>query len=144
MTLEDEPTMLEGVQCATGEERRRKRRKRKQRKVWVAQLCLTLVLMDCSPASSSDHGILQARIPERVANALLQGFFPTRNWTQVLCTAGGFLTIWAIRESLGKSWGQLLTAPERMSWLRQSGNDTQLWLCLVVKVKSDAVKNSIA
>ena len=24
------------------------------------------------------------------------------------------------------------------------GNDTELWLCLVVKVKSDALKNSIA
>ena len=25
----------------------------------------------------------------------------------------------------------------------KSGNDVQLWMCLVVKVKSDAVKNSI-
>ena len=31
--------------------------------------------MDCSPPVSSVHGILQARIPERVANALLQGIF---------------------------------------------------------------------
>ena len=35
-------------------------------------------------------------------------------------------------------------APERMKRLGQSGNDTRLWMCLVVKVKSDAVKNSIA
>jgi len=28
--------------------------------------------------------------------------------------------------------------------LRQSGNDAQLWMCLVAKVKSDAVKNNIA
>ena len=41
---------------------------------------------------------------------------------------------------LGKSRGQLLIAPERIKWLGQSGNDTQLWMCLVVKVKSDAVK----
>ena len=34
---------------------------------------------------------------------------------------------------LGKSRGQLLTAPERMKWLGQSGNDAQLWMCLVVK-----------
>ena len=45
---------------------------------------------------------------------------------------------------LENSRGQLLTAPERMKWLGQTGNDTQLWICLVVKVKSDAVKNNIA
>ena len=45
---------------------------------------------------------------------------------------------------LGKSGGQLLIAPERMKQLGQSGNDAQLWMCLVMKVKSDAVKNSIA
>ena len=43
---------------------------------------------------------------------------------------------------LGKNGGQLLIAPERMKQLGQSGNDAQLWMCLVVKVKSDAVKNS--
>ena len=45
---------------------------------------------------------------------------------------------------LRKSGGQLLTPPERMKQLGQSGNDAQLWMCLVMKVKSDAVKNSIA
>ena len=35
-------------------------------------------------------------------------------------------------------------APERMKRLSQSGNDAQLWMCLVVKVKNDAVKNKIA
>ena len=44
---------------------------------------------------------------------------------------------------LEKSRGQLLIAPERMQWLSQSRNDTQVWMCLVLKVKSDAVKNSI-
>ena len=44
----------------------------------------------------------------------------------------------------GKSKGQLLTAPERLKQLGQSRNDTQLWMCLVVKVKLDAVKNNIA
>ena len=44
---------------------------------------------------------------------------------------------------LGKRRGQLLIAQERMKWLDQSGNDAQLWMCLVVKVKSDAVKNNI-
>ena len=41
---------------------------------------------------------------------------------------------------LGKSGGQLLIVPERMKQLGQSGNDAVLWMCLVVKVKSDAVK----
>ena len=43
----------------------------------------------------------------------------------------------------GENRGELLTAPERMKWLAQSGND-QLWMCLVMKVKCDAAKNSIA
>ena len=45
---------------------------------------------------------------------------------------------------LGKSRGQLLIAPEKMKWLGQSGNDAQLWMGLVVKVKPDAIKNNIA
>ena len=44
---------------------------------------------------------------------------------------------------LGKSGGQLLIAPESMKRLGQSRNDAQLWVCLVVKVKSNAVKNNI-
>ena len=34
--------------------------------------------------------------------------------------------------------------PERMKRLSQSGNNAQLWMYLVVKVKSNAIKNSIA
>ena len=34
--------------------------------------------------------------------------------------------------------------PQRMKGWSQSKNNTQLWMCLVVKVKSDAVKNDIA
>ena len=45
---------------------------------------------------------------------------------------------------LQKGRGQLLTAPERIKQLGQSGNDAQLWMCLVVKTKSDVVKNNIA
>ena len=44
----------------------------------------------------------------------------------------------------GKSGGQSLIAPERMKRLGQSRNDGQLWMCLVVKVKSNAVKNNIS
>ena len=45
---------------------------------------------------------------------------------------------------LGKSRGQLLVAPVRMKRLGQSRNDVQLWMCLVVKGKSDVVKNNTA
>ena len=44
---------------------------------------------------------------------------------------------------LGNNGGQLLVSPEVMKQLGQSGDDTQLWACLVVKVKSNAVKNNI-
>ena len=42
---------------------------------------------------------------------------------------------------LERSRRQLQIAPERMKQLGQSRNDTQFWMCLLVKVKSDAVKN---
>ena len=45
----------------------------------LLQLCPTLCdPMDCSPTGSSVHGILQARVLEWVAIALLQGIFPTQ------------------------------------------------------------------
>ena len=43
---------------------------------------------------------------------------------------------------LGKSGGQLLTAPERRKWQGQSGSDV-VEVCLMVKVKAN-VKNNIA
>ena len=45
---------------------------------------------------------------------------------------------------LGKSRGQLLIGTVRMKRLGQSRNDTGMWGYLVVKAKSDAVKNNIA
>ena len=44
---------------------------------------------------------------------------------------------------LGKTEGQLLIAPERMKRLSQSENDAQLCMRLVMKVKSNALKNNI-
>ena len=49
-----------------------------------------------------------------------------------------------IQYTTGKGREQLLIAPERMKQLGQSRNNSQLWMCLVVKVKSDAMKNNIA
>ena len=40
---------------------------------------------------------------------------------------------------LGKSAGQLVVAPERMKQLGQSRNNAQLWMLLVVKVKSNRI-----
>ena len=39
---------------------------------------------------------------------------------------------------LRKSKGQLLSST--VKWLGQSRNDSQLWMCLVVKVRYNAVK----
>ena len=38
----------------------------------------------------------------------------------------------------------MMVAPEGMKRLSQSRNNTQLWICLVVRVKSNAIKNNIA
>ena len=35
-------------------------------------------------------------------------------------------------------------APGRKKQLGKSRNDTQLWVCLVVKLKSDSIKSNIA
>ena len=45
---------------------------------------------------------------------------------------------------LGNSRWKLLMSPERIKQLGQSRNDAQLLMCLVVKVKSDAIKNITA
>ena len=45
---------------------------------------------------------------------------------------------------LGKSIGQVQIVPEKMKQLSQSGNNPQLWICPMEKVKSDGVKNNIA
>ena len=44
---------------------------------------------------------------------------------------------------LVKRRGQLQIAPERMKWLGQSRDDTQLWMCLGANVKYDCLQNNI-
>ena len=71
--------------------------------VLFAQSCLTLCgPVDCSPPGSSVHGILQAGILEWVAYPFSRGFSWPRDWSWVSCIAGGFFTIWAIREVLAE------------------------------------------
>ena len=47
---------------------------------------------------------------------------------------------WGRKES--DTTEQLITPQERMKWLGQSRNDAQLWMYLVVKVKSSVVKHN--
>ena len=64
----------------------------------VTQLCLTL----CNPMAYTVHGILQAKILEWVAFPFSRGSSQLRDWTQVSCIAGRFLTSWATREAPAK------------------------------------------
>ena len=69
----------------------------------VAQSCLTLCdPMDCSLPDSSVHGILQARILERVAISFSKGSSWPRDRTHVSCIAGRFF-------STGASWEALFS-----------------------------------
>ena len=73
-------------------------------KVLVPQLCLTLCdPMDCSPPSSSVHGILQARIVEWVAMPLSRGSSWPTDQTAISYTwpasAGGFFTTSTTQEA---------------------------------------------
>ena len=64
-----------------------------------AQSCPTLCdPMDCSPPSSSVHGIFQARILEWVTISFSRRSSRHRDWTQVSCIIGRHFTIWATRE----------------------------------------------
>ena len=58
--------------------------------------------MDCSLPGSSVHGILQARILERVAIPFSRGSSRPRDQIQVSSIADTFFTIWATREALRK------------------------------------------
>jgi len=58
-------------------------------------------MVDCSPPSSSIHGILQARILEWVAISFFRGSSRPRDWTQVSRIVGRCFTVWATREVLG-------------------------------------------
>ena len=66
----------------------------------VTQLYLTLCdPMDCSPPGSSVHGILKARILERVAISFSRGSSQPRDQTQVFRIAGRHFNLWATREA---------------------------------------------
>ena len=69
-------------------------------KVLVAQSCLTLCdHMDYSQPGSSVHGILRARILEKVAILFSRESSQRRDQTQVSCIAGRFFPVRATREA---------------------------------------------
>ena len=80
--------------------------------------------MDCSPPGSSLHGILQARVLERVAIAFFRGSSQPRDWTPVSCIADRHFTAWATREAPGdylchsvNSFPCVVVALERVCWV---------------------------
>ena len=91
------------------------------------QLCLTLCnSIDCSPPSSSVHGILQARILEWVDMPSSRRSFQPRNWTHVSCvsiTAGRFFT----SKPPGKPFHCPLFHPNLLYGMFQEGSLTELW-----------------
>ena len=68
--------------------------------VLVGQSCLPLCdSMVCSPPGPSDHGILQAKIPEWVAIPISRACCQPGAWTLVPYVAGRFFILWATREA---------------------------------------------
>ena len=66
----------------------------------VAQSCQTLCRpLDCSPPSSSVHGILEARIMEWVAISFSRGSSPPRDRAQVSHIAGRRFNLYTTRET---------------------------------------------
>ena len=63
---------------------------------WKSLSCVHLFV---TPMDFIVHGILQARIPERVAFPFSRGYPQPRDRTQVSHIAGRFFTIWATREA---------------------------------------------
>ena len=84
----------------------------------VLQSCPTLCNpMDCSPAGFSGHGILQARVLERVAVPSSRGSSQSRDQTWVSCIAGRFFTTELPekpqthnRDGINKRWNCLVSS----------------------------------
>ena len=67
----------------------------------VTRSCPTLLdSMDYSPTGSSVHGDFWGKNTGVGCHALLQGIFPTRDWTQAAHIIGRFFTVWATKEAL--------------------------------------------
>ena len=49
-----------------------------------------------------------------------------------------------VQYTTGEEWRSTTNIPRKNKRLGQRGNDTQLWMCLVIKDKSDAINYNIA
>ena len=90
-------------------------------KVEVAQPCLTLR----DPMNYTIHGILQARILERVDFSFSRGSSQPRDWTQVSHIADGFFSSWVTREAQ-EYWSGYPTPP---AYLPDPGIELDLLHC---------------
>ena len=80
---------------------------------WKSLSCVWLFATPwagCSRPGSSVHGILQARILERVAIPFSRGSSQPRDQTWVSCIAGRFFTIWAYK------WEEIQFFPVRFRY----------------------------
>ena len=55
-----------------------------------------------------------------------------------------FLRSEGVQYTTREECSTIINSSRKMKRLGQSRNDIQLWLCLVMKIKSNAVKNNIA
>ena len=91
----------------------RKQHKCSSTDAWIKEMLHSIYTMECcevkavqlcptlwDPMDYTVHRILQARTLEWVAFPFSRASSQPRDWTQVSCIAGGFYTIWAIREAL--------------------------------------------
>ena len=95
-------------------------------KGFITQSCPTLCEpMDCSPPGFSVHGILQARILERVAIPIFRGSSWPRGWTQISWVTDRFFTVCATREGQEASKNHL---GKIESWVLRSQAEGQIIL----------------
>ena len=82
-----------------------------------AQLLLSCpILWDPMDCSSSVHGILQARIQERVAISFSRGIFQTQGLNLGLLHCRYILCRWATRETLSFAYQQITNLRNRKLW----------------------------
>ena len=73
-------------------------------------------LMDCSPPTSSVHGIFQARILGWVAISFSRVSSPPRNWTRFSCIGRKVLYHWATREAQVEGRGRRIENLPKLNW----------------------------
>ena len=98
-------------------------------------MCLCCAVLSRAVMSDSlwPHGLQAARLLcpwgfSRHYHALLQGIFPTQG-SKVSCIAGGFLTLWALKEACFFATPWLFKSPTPERWLLGGQLPAASWLC---------------